>query len=672
MDSYLNNTKLHNHIEVGMDLTLARCTCVHDKKLHLIIGFQPWLDAIKELDIDLQAECMEGRAELEIMMESLHLKSCDDHTLSKPSRKYNSINSSSTKSAAPLNAPSCQNSKDYPPKLTPNEGSLLINNHGCTKCQKAYIFPMKFDCPNDFSKGSGYKVVTQATIDAARHVHESRSKKPVGTIATTSTNTTMGPSAHPVAAIMGYSSNPTGYMVNYSSAVLTNDEEVDELASSEGHKFTHAAAVVENVDVAAPNNACLLTANTNPVAPITVPHMFWHASVSPPDSLPLQFDCLLDIGLHLVIIQDQLINDLKLHHQKLQNPIISELVIQPDGPKVLEFNEYVKLKLYDSSGTYTAKTVHAVICWTLCTPVLLGLPFLQHNNIVIDVNSHTAIDKKNQFNLLHPNVPTKKPVQTKLWFNYEKHKTILNLHTALLNEMKSSFSTKQKLNAYHKQRIKKVDIVGAVRERLKDLAAQQQLKRMGLEVFDKYKCVFEPIPHVDELPTNVYCQIQLKDATKYITMRTYSSPQKYQEAWRILLKHHKDARWIWPSNLLLASPSFLVPKTDSTVLPCWVNDYQVLYSNTVLNSYSLPCVDDILADCAEGHIWSHLDMTNSFFHMRVHPDDIHLTAVTTPFGLYEWTAMPQGLKNAPPIHQCWMNAALHPLIGKFVTPILTI
>ena len=49
----------------------------------------------------------------------------------------------------------------------------------------------------------------------------------------------------------------------------------------------------------------------------------------------------------------------------------------------------------------------------------------------------------------------------------------------------------------------------------------------------------------------------------------------------------------------------------------------------------------------------------------VHPDDIPLTAVTTPFGLYEWTVMPQGLKNGPPIHQQWMNSALREHIGKF-------
>ena len=100
------------------------------------------------------------------------------------------------------------------------------------------------------------------------------------------------------------------------------------------------------------------------------------------------------------------------------------------------------------------------------------------------------------------------------------------------------------------------------------------------------------------------------------------------------------------------------------MLPCWVNDYCVLNSNTVLDSYPLPHVDDILADCVKGHIWSHLDMVNSFFHTHVHPENIHLTVVTTSFGLYEWMAMPQGLINVPPIHQCQMNATLCPLIGK--------
>lgn len=56
-------------------------------------------------------------------------------------------------------------------------------------------------------------------------------------------------------------------------------------------------------------------------------------------------------------------------------------------------------------------------------------------------------------------------------------------------------------------------------------------------------------------------------------------------------------------------------------------------------------------------------MTNSFFQTQVHPDDIHLTAVRTPWGLYEWTVMPMGGCNSPSTHQRRMTEALRELIG---------
>jgi Reverse transcriptase (RNA-dependent DNA polymerase) len=96
----------------------------------------------------------------------------------------------------------------------------------------------------------------------------------------------------------------------------------------------------------------------------------------------------------------------------------------------------------------------------------------------------------------------------------------------------------------------------------------------------------------------------------------------------------------------------------------WFNDYQILNSNMVTDSHPLPHIDDILANCGKGKIWSKMDMTNSFFQTWVHADDVHLTTVMTPHGLFEWVVMPMELKNFPPICQRRMASALKDHIGK--------
>ena len=115
---------------------------------------------------------------------------------------------------------------------------------------------------------------------------------------------------------------------------------------------------------------------------------------------------------------------------------------------------------------------------------------------------------------------------------------------------------------------------------------------------------------------------------------------KYKEAWALLIQEHLDAGHIRPSNSAHASPAFMVPKTDPLAVPCWVNNYRILNSNTILDTHPLPHVDDILADHGKGRVWSKLDMTNGSW--------------------CQW-----GWKNAPPIHQCQMTVALREYIGRF-------
>ena len=121
-------------------------------------------------------------------------------------------------------------------------------------------------------------------------------------------------------------------------------------------------------------------------------------------------------------------------------------------------------------------------------------------------------------------------------------------------------------------------------------------------------------------------------------MCNYKCPRKYRPAFASLLQTHLNSGKLHPSNSPFVFPAFIIPKKDPAAAPHWVNDYQQLNSNTVVDNHSLPCIDDILADCVKGKVWATINMTDSFFQTQMHPDDIGLTAVSTPFGLYKWTA----------------------------------
>ncbi len=124
------------------------------------------------------------------------------------------------------------------------------------------------------------------------------------------------------------------------------------------------------------------------------------------------------------------------------------------------------------------------------------------------------------------------------------------------------------------------------------------------------------------------------------------------------LQQHLDARRIQLSSAPAGSGTFIIPKADPTILPRWVNDYRQLNSNTITDSFPIPRINDILMDIATEKIFGNIDMTNSFFQTCMHPDDVKLTAVNMPWGLYEWVVMPMGIKNVPAIQQRRVTDAL--------------
>lgn len=99
-----------------------------------------------------------------------------------------------------------------------------------------------------------------------------------------------------------------------------------------------------------------------------------------------------------------------------------------------------------------------------------------------------------------------------------------------------------------------------------------------------------------------------------------------------------------PSESSWASPLHLAPKKDNGWRPC--GDYRMLNARTIPDRYPMRHIHDFAHNIAGCKVFSTIDLVKAYNQIPVFADDIHKTAITTPFGLYEFPCMTFGLRNA--------------------------
>lgn len=108
-----------------------------------------------------------------------------------------------------------------------------------------------------------------------------------------------------------------------------------------------------------------------------------------------------------------------------------------------------------------------------------------------------------------------------------------------------------------------------------------------------------------------------------------------------------------------SSPLHLARKKNDGWRPC--GDYRALNARTIPDRYPVRHIQDFTHQLTGSAIYSTIDLIKAYNQIPVYKEDIPKTAITTPFGLFEFPFMSFGLRNASQTFQRFMDEVLRGL-----------
>jgi hypothetical protein len=98
--------------------------------------------------------------------------------------------------------------------------------------------------------------------------------------------------------------------------------------------------------------------------------------------------------------------------------------------------------------------------------------------------------------------------------------------------------------------------------------------------------------------------------------------------------------------------------------------YKQLNRVTIINQYTLPCIDDLFDQMKGDLVFSNIDLRSWYHQLRVKQEYIPKTYFRTCFGHYKFVLVPFGLSNAPRVFMILVNGVFYKYLEKFVQVML--
>ena len=159
----------------------------------------------------------------------------------------------------------------------------------------------------------------------------------------------------------------------------------------------------------------------------------------------------------------------------------------------------------------------------------------------------------------------------------------------------------------------------------------------------------------------VVCDIDVGTA-KPIALRARRVRPEWLQKLFFLLKDLLRHKLICFTDSPWASPIVICLKANGIDIRLCI-DYRQVNSLTKLSNFPMPMLDALLSNYAGMRWFLSLDCASGFWAVRLTKRAQLISAFICPLGLFAWTRMPFGLKNAPLIYQRMLNNALFGFIS---------